>query len=189
MYRPELDKKIENDHILSMISFFDANVYEGEDITTAIDSPVVNKARTILKATKTTLLSKGWYFNKKTETFSPDSNGMIKLPPNILSIHYKDLCIGEYYVTAGGYLSEIDGKYEFSKAIELDYIVNTPYSLLSALFNQYLKLSATVNYGEFILDNHKILKPMYKEVKQLYINLLDEHNQYTRPNFIKNTYI
>lgn len=186
MYKPELDKKIENKHIVTMISFFDSNVYEGEDIDMAIDSPIVNKARTMLQATKTTLLSKGWYFNTKRETFSPDANGYIKLPPHILSIHYKDLRVGEYYVTAGGYLSEINGNYEFNDAIELDCIINTPYSLLSALFNEYLSLSATVNYGEFILDNHKVLKPMYKEIGRLYANLLDENNQYTRPNFLKN---
>jgi len=69
--------------------------YLGENRVTSVDTrhPTVNDVVLETESQINTLLSKGWWFNERTQTYYPDTQGKIAAPIDTLMVSSRDIAV------------------------------------------------------------------------------------------------
>lgn len=106
-------------------------------------------ARDTLRSKARETQSKGWYFNRDySYTFTPDANGEVVLPPNVLSVRPSTSDTRRIVPRMGKLWNSDDGTYEFTEDAPptLEVVWGFPFETLPETARRYITVRAATQF-------------------------------------------
>ena len=119
-----------------------------EDVSYNYDAA---RALQTLRSITTRVLDEGWWFNSQSLSVTPDINGKLPLPPEVLKIE------GSAYVKEGHYAVPFpDRDKTFTQVVTLEVCLNKPFDLLPYVAQDYITISAALRLQNISLGSESV---------------------------------
>ena len=159
----------------------------GQDVVETLDEdwPDVQSASKLVDDISRALQIKGWSWNKRKFTFTPDENGFIFLPNNYISIFVEDHRNYTHVVERGMKLFDIDNDtFVFTTALTLHLYVLVPFEEFPLSVKEYIGCSAAVQHQQNVLGDDGIDKGLKERMQQSFLLMTRQENMEAKPNAV-----
>lgn len=129
----------------------------------------------------------GWWFNKESWTFTPDSStNKINIPPTLLSFRST---AGDYIVRGGVLYDRTNKTYSFITAVEASVIWNIDFDTLPDIMAQYVAFVSAQEAQILFNGDSFVDKDLLTKVARTRIAVIKEHSNQSGFNLIKGSRI
>ena len=119
-----------------------------EDVSYNYDAA---RALQTLRSITTRVLDEGWWFNSQSLTVTPDINGKLPIPPEVLKIE------GSTYVKEGHYAIPFpDRSQTFTQPVTMDVCLDKSFDLLPFAAQDYITITAALRLQNISLGSDSV---------------------------------
>lgn len=162
----------------------------GEPVINSLDDAAVDAqmASDIIDETSESVQIVGWYWNTETHTLSPDSNGYLVLPNNVIRVDPTDQSLGNI-VQRGGRLFNTDtASFIFTKPIKLRLSVLLEYDDLPLTAKQFIAVRAARIFQQRLLGSETLYKFDAADEQRGWALLMQEEAETMNANVLRDNW-
>lgn len=163
-----------------------SSIGEAPAVSLDTDNPEIAIAESTLDEISRTVQAEGWNFNTEYEyPFTPDGNGEITIPSNILSIADNKTKNSAKYLTVvrnGKLYDKIEHSFEFPGVIYCDVIWAFDFPDLPQPFKDYITTRASRVYASRVVGSEEQVKLILQDEAFLRANCLSYDTDTAEPN-------
>lgn len=162
----------------------------GEPVINSLDDAAIDAqmASDIIDETSESVQTVGWYWNTETHTLSPDINGNLVLPQNVIRVDPIDQSLGNI-VQRGGKLFNTDtASFSFTKAIKLRMSVLLEYDDLPLTAKQFIAIRAARIFQQRLLGSDTLYKFDAQDEQRAFAVLMQEETETMNPNILRDNW-
>jgi len=148
-----------------------SRIWNTEDKKLSFVNPEVSFAYQLLQEVNVDVQNEGWVFNREQYyELKPDSEGLIKLPQNILRMDVSD---GQIFRTTdvirrdGKLYDRMHHTFVFSRPLCLDLVWKFPYEDLPSVFKRYITMRAAGRAATQMVANSELTQLLSSQEAQL----------------------
>ena len=175
-----------------------SSIGEAPAVSLDTDNPEIAIAESTLDEISRAVQAEGWNFNSEAEyPFTPDVNGIIDIPSNLLSISDSKLANTAKYLTTvrdGKLYDKLSHSFTFSGTIQCDVIWAFGFEDLPQPFKDYITTRAARVYAARVVGSEEQVKLIAQDEAILRSNCIAYDTDTAEPNIFglrngQNTYI
>lgn len=163
-----------------------SSIGEAPAVSLDTDNPEIAIAESTLDEISRTVQAEGWNFNTEYEyPFTPDGNGQIIIPSNILSIADNKSKNSAKYLTVvrnGKLYDKIKHSFQFTGVIYCDVIWAFDFPDLPQPFKDYITTRASRVYASRVVGSEEQVKLILQDEAFLRANCLSYDTDTAEPN-------
>jgi hypothetical protein len=163
-----------------------SSIGEAPAVSLDTDNPEIAIAESTLDEISRTVQAEGWNFNTEYEyPFTPDGNGEILIPSNILSIADNKVKSTAKYLTVvrnGKLYDKLTHSYQFTGTVYCDVIWAFEFSDLPQPFKDYITTRAARVYASRVVGSEEQVKLIVQDEAFLRANCLTYDTDTAEPN-------
>ena len=139
--------------------------------------------RTTLQQTSREYQTRGWWFNKESWRFLPNSaTGTIAIPVTVISLYGTSNTV----LNRGGFLYDVDNQsLDFDDGVDCEVIWEVPFENLPSSFADLVTYATAKDIQAFLRGDTAADKRLSERIAQSYTLVQKEHLNYTKPNRIQ----
>jgi hypothetical protein len=163
-----------------------SSIGEAPAVSLTTDNPEIAIAESTLDEISRSVQAEGWNFNTEYEyPFTPDGNGQITIPTNILSItDNKIKSLGQYLTTVreGKLYDKIAHSYTFTTTVYCDVVWVYDFDDLPQPFKEYITTRASRVFASRVVGSEEQVKLIAQDEAILRSNCITYDTSTAEPN-------
>ena len=163
-----------------------SSIGEAPAVSLTTDNPEIAIAESTLDEISRSIQAEGWNFNTEYEyPFTPDGNGQITIPTNILSItDNKIKSLGQYLTTVreGKLYDKIAHSYTFTTTVYCDVVWVYDFDDLPQPFKEYITTRASRVFASRVVGSEEQVKLIAQDEALLRSNCITYDTSTAEPN-------
>lgn len=163
-----------------------SSIGEAPAVSLTTDNPEITIAESTLDEISRAVQAEGWNFNTEYEyPFTPDGNGLISIPSNVLSISDNKIkSLGKYLTTIrnGKLYDKLAHSFVFSGTVYCDVIWAFEFTDLPQAFKDYITTRAARVYAGRVVGSEEQVKIIAQDEAILRSNCIAYDTDTAEPN-------
>lgn len=162
---------------------------QDEAITLNDDWPDVQQASKLVDDLTRQLQIRGWHWNTEKTTLSPDVNGNINLPNNVIAVDTTDEDIGIDVIQRGSKLYNTEtSTYVFDRPLKVEMTLLLEFSYMPLIAKDYIACLTTIQLQQNLLGSDSVDKFLKERCQQSMVLLRQDENRRSDRNTLRDNW-